>query len=431
MTYLNLISLIGLLILPLIAWVLSTNRRVINWRVTVWGIGLQLAFAAFIFALPAGRKIFLIVNDLVVKVVEVAGEGGKFVFGPLANPPGREGSLGFILATQALPTIIFFAALLGLLYHFRILPWLIELFAKVFGKWMRLSGAESLCVASNLFVGVESALTIKPYLERMTRSELCAILTNMMGNTASSVMAVYVLILIATFPHIAGHLVSATILSAPAGLVMAKLIWPETGKPETLGVQVKAYYDSGAGALESVIQGATDGGKMVFGVATLLIAVIGLAALVNLILPVGGNLINALFGIHLNWTLQGLLGYLFYPLALLVGVAPADAVEVGRLLGSRAIVTEAMAYQDLAKLMAEGALTDPRSSALAAYALCGFTHVASLGIFIGGIAAIAPSRIKDLAAVGLRAFIAATLTTLMVAAAAGVFMTGGETLIGK
>jgi len=212
---------------------------------------------------------------------------------------------------------------------------------------------------------------------------------------------------------------------------MAKLIWPETGNPETLGVQVKAYYDSSAGALESVIQGATDGGKMVFGVATLLIAVIGLAALVNLILPLGGNLINALLGIHLNWTLQGLLGYLFYPLSLLLGVAPADAAEVGRLLGSRAIVTEAVAYQDLAGLMAEGALNNPRSSALAAYALCGFTHIASLGIFIGGIAAIAPSRIKDLAAVGWRAFMAATLTTLMVAAAAGVFMTGGEILIGK
>jgi len=153
MTYLNLVSLIGLFVLPVIAWACSTNRRVVNWRVTIWGLGLQLAFAAFIFALPAGRKVFLIVNDLVVKVVEVAGEGGKFVFGPLANPPGTPGSLGFILATQALPTIIFFAALLGLLYHFRILPRLIEFFARVFGKWMRLSGAESLCVASNLFVG--------------------------------------------------------------------------------------------------------------------------------------------------------------------------------------------------------------------------------------------------------------------------------------
>jgi len=239
----NLISFVGMFVLMGIAWACSTNRRLVNWRVLLWGTGLQLAFAAFIFAVPAGQTVFLFINGLVVKLVEVAGDGARFLFGPLAQPPGTEGSIGFILAFQALPTIVFFAALLSLLYHFRVLPLLVEWFSKLFTRWLRLSGAESLCVTSNIFVGVESALTVKPYLARMTRSELCTIMTAMMGNTASSVLAFYVLILLPTFPNIAGHLVSATLLSWPAGIVMAKLIFPEEEKPETLGTDVKAWQD--------------------------------------------------------------------------------------------------------------------------------------------------------------------------------------------
>jgi CNT family concentrative nucleoside transporter len=427
----NLVSLVGMFVLMGIAWAFSTNRRIVNWRVILWGTGLQLAFAAFIFAVPAGQTIFLFINELVVKLVEVAGDGAKFLFGPLAQPPGTAGSLGFILAFQALPTIVFFAALLSLLYHFKILPFLIELFSKLFTRWLRLSGAESLCVTSNIFVGVESALTVKPYLERMTRSELCTIMTSMMGNTASSVLAFYVLILLPTFPNIAGHLVSATLLSWPAAIVMAKLMFPEEEKPETLGTDVKAWQAPSGSAIEAIINGATDGGKMVFGIVTMLLAVLGLVGLLNLLTTYCGGWINVALGTQVDFTLQGLLGYLFYPLTLLLGINPQDAPMVARLIGERMVVTEATAYQDLAKMLAQGQIIEQRSAILATYALCGFAHVASLGIFIGGIAALAPSRAKDMAAVGLRSLWAATLSLLMLACAAGVFLTKSSILFGK
>ena len=426
----NLISFIGIFAFMAIAWAFSTNRRVINWRVVLWGTSLQLAFAAFIFAVPAGQKVFLFINGLVLKLVDVAGEGAKFLFGPLALPPGTPGSIGFILAFQALPTIIFFAALLSLLYHFGFLPKLIEYFSKLFARWMRLSGAESLCVTSNIFVGVESTLTVRPYLERMTRSELCTIMTSMMGNTASSVLAFYVLILLPTFPNIAGHLVSATLLSWPAGIVMAKLIFPEEDKPETLGTDVKAWYSPTSNAMEAILAGATDGGKMVFGIATMLLAVLGLVGLLNLLTMQIGDGINHLLGTQWDFTLQALLGYLFYPLTLLMGIDPRDAAAVSRLIGERIVVTEATAYQDLARMLAQGQIIDKRSAILATYALCGFAHVASLGIFIGGIAALAPGRAKDMAVVGFRARWAATLSLLMLACAAGVFLTRGSILFG-
>lgn len=426
----NLISFIGIFVLMGIAWLFSTNRRLVNWRVVLWGTSLQLAFAAFIFLVPAGQKVFLFINGLVLKLVDVAGEGAKFLFGPLAQPPGTEGSIGFILAFQALPTIIFFAALLSLLYHFGILPRLVESFSRLFARWMRLSGAESLCVTSNLFVGVESTLTVRPYLERMTRSELCTIMTSMMGNTASSVLAFYVLILLPTFPNIAGHLVSATLLSWPAGIVMAKLIFPEEEKPETLGTDVKAWYNPSSNAIESILHGATDGGKMVFGIATMLLAVLGLVGLLNLMTTLVGDWINLALGTKWDFTLQALLGYLFYPLTLLLGINPQDAPAIARLIGERVVVTEATAYQDLAKMLAQGQIVDKRSAILATYALCGFAHVASLGIFIGGITALVPSRAKDMAAVGFRALWAATLSLLMLACAAGVFLTRGSVLFG-
>ena len=257
---------------------------------------------------------------------------------------------------------------------------------------MRLSGASRFCVTSNLFVGVESTLTVRPYLERMTRSELCTIMAAMMGNTASSVLAFYVLILLPTFPNIAGHLVSATLLSWPAGIVMAKLIFPEEEKPETLGTDVKAWQNPSSNAIESILNGATDGGKMVFGIATMLLAVLGLVGLLNLMTTLVGDWINLALGTKWDFTLQALLGYLFYPLTLLLGINPQDAPAIARLIGERVVVTEVTAYQDLAKMLSQGQIIDKRSAILATYALCGFAHVASLGIFIGGIAALAPAE---------------------------------------
>jgi|Deesub1362A_J573_1020465.scaffolds.fasta_scaffold00171_53 CNT family concentrative nucleoside transporter len=431
----NLVSLIGIFILMLFAWALSTNRRVINWRVIFWGVVIQLLFALFIFVVPAGTRFFLFINDVVVKVISVAGEGAKFIFGRLALPPGTknefgEESLGWIFAFQALPTIIFFASLMGVLYYIGIMPWLVRLFSRVFTRLMRISGAESLCTSSNIFVGIEAMTTIRPYLLRMTRSELCTILTAGMATIASSVLAVYVMILQNEFPMIAGHLISASFLSAPAAVVMSKLLYPETEKPETLGVDVKPYYEKESSIIEASINGANAGLKLVGGIIALLVAFLGLVALVNLILNYVGLKVNALTGLHIDWSLEGLLGYVFYPFTLIMGVPPSDAFEIARIIGERAVVTEAKSYMDLAVLLANNTLHDPRSAFLATYALCGFAHIASLAIFVGGTAALVPERTTDLSAVGPRALLAATLACLMTACVAGVFFTNTSILLG-
>lgn len=432
----NLVSFAGIILLMLFAWLLSTDRKVINWRVVFWGVVTQLIFAFFIFVLPAGAKIFLFINDVVVKIIDVASAGTKFLFGRLALPPGTTDewggeSLGFIFAFQALPTVIFFASLMAVLYYIGVMPWLVRLFSKVFTKLMRVSGAESLCTSSNIFVGIESATTIQPYLMKMTRSELCTILTAGMATIASSVLAIYVLMLQKEFPTIAGHLVSASFLSAPAAIVMSKLLLPETEKPETLGMDIMPYYERESSVIEATINGANAGLKLAAGIVALLIAFLGLVALIDFIFVGVGIKLNNLLGFQIDWSLKGLLGYVFYPFTLMIGVPPSDAVEIAKIIGERAIVTEAKSYMDLAELLAAGALKDPRSAFLAAYALCGFAHVASLAVFVGGIAALVPERTRDLSAVGPRALLAATLACLMTASVAGTFFNKGSILLGN
>ena len=418
------------------AWALSANRKVVNWRVIIWGCVLQMIFALFIFVVPAGADLFMFINNALVKVIDVASAGTKFLFGRLALPPGTtnewgEESLGFIFAVQVLPQIIFFAALMGVLYYIGVMSWLVRIFAKIFTKLMRVSGAESLCTSSNIFVGIESATTIRPYIEKMTRSELCTILTAGMATIASTVLAIYILILQKQFPTIAGHLVSASFLSAPAAIIMSKLLMPETGHPETLGIDVKPYYEKESSLIEAIINGANAGLKLAVGVVALLVAFLGLVALVDFIFTGAGTRVNEIIGMNIDWSLKGLLGYIFYPFTLIIGVPPSDAFEISKIIGERAIVTETKSYMDLAALMNAGGLHDPRSAFLATYALCGFAHVASLAIFVGGIAALVPKRTADLSAVGPRALLAATLACLMTAAVAGTFFTGGSILLGK
>jgi concentrative nucleoside transporter, CNT family len=431
----NLISFIGIFILMAIAWTMSAHRRTINWRVIVWGTLLQLLFAVFIFQVPAGAKVFLFVNDAVVKLLDSASAGTRFVFGRLALPPGTtneagETSLGFILAFQAFPTIIFFSALMSILYYWKIMPLVIRGFAWVFTKLMRVSGAESLCTAANIFVGIESSLTVRPLLEKMTKSELCVVLTSGMATVASNVLVLYVFCLQKQFPNIAGHLVSASILGAPAALVMSKIIFPETEKPETLGVNVQCEYPREKSLFEAIINGANAGVQLIVGIVALLLAVLGLVALVDLLLGAAGWRLNALVGWHVEWTLRGLLGYLFYPLTLVIGVHPSDAWTISKIIGERTVATEVAGYQDLATALANKVLCYPgRSAVLATYALCGFAHVASMAIFVGGTAALAPSRAGDLTKVALRALIAATLACLMIACVAGVFLTGDNSIL--
>ena len=424
----NLVSLAGVFVLMGVAWALSEHRRRVNVRLLVWGVLLQCIFGAFVFLVPLGSRLFLKLSQAVVRALQAAMAGGRFCFGLLAIPPGEQNSLGFILAFQALPTIIFFAALMEILYYLGVMPFIIRQFARIFTKLMRVSGAEALCTASNIFVGIESATTVLPYLKRMTRSEIATILTAGLATIASSVLGAYVLLLKETFPNIAGHLISASLLSAPAALVMSKLLVPETSEPETMGRVVEAYYERESSLIEAAIRGATAGGKLVLGIITMLIAFLGLVALLNILLGALGQWLHAAFGWNLDLRLEHVLAFVFYPFVLAIGVPPSDALAVARLLGMRAILTEVPAYQELSQLMAAGAFQDGRSAVLAAYALCGFSHVAAIAIFVGGIAALAPEQTTTLARVAVRALIAATLACLMTAAIAGMFYGHGALL---
>ncbi len=436
MSLYNLISFLGIFVLVGFAWLCSSNRKAVNWMVVFWGIGLELLFAFFIFVVPAGTKLFLFFNDAVVRVLESATAGTKFLFGRLALPPGTaneagETSLGYFLAFQALPTIVFFAALIGVLYYLKIMPFFVRLFARVFSRSMRISGAEALSVSSNIFVGIESSLVVRPYLDAMTASELATIITAGMATVASTTLGLYVMLLKAQMPTIAGHLISASVIAAPAAVVMAKLLIPETGKPATMGVDVEPYAEREDNFIMAVINGANSGLKLLGGIVALLLAFLGLVALFDLVLGWFGGALNGGFGWNLHLSLKTILGWVFYPFTLAVGVPASDAMEIARVVGERTVATEVPAYGHLAELMARGALRNPRSALIASYALCGFAHVASLAIFVGGTGALAPSRLKDLSRIGLRALLAATLACLMTGAVAGTFFTGGSVLLGK
>ena len=428
----NLVSFAGIFVLIGFAWILSADKKNMNWRVIIWGIGLQILIALFIFVVPAGSKLFLVVNDIVVSILESASAGAKFVFGRLALAPGQtsetgEESLGFILAFQAFPTIIFFSALIAILYYFGIMPLVIRGFAYVFTKLMRISGAESLVAAGNIFVGIESTLTVKPYLSRMTNSEICTILTAGMATVASNVLALYVFSLKTQFPTIAGHLVSASLLSAPAALVMSKIIFPEKQNPETLGIHVLPFYEKEKSLFEAIINGANSGVKMIVGIVALLIAVLGLVALVDLLLSTVGTRI---FGLENELSLKAIFGYIFYPFTLILGVPASDAGIVSKIIGERLIVTEVVAYKDLAVALEQNLLQHERSAVITTYALCGFAHLASMAIFVGGISALAPDRIRNIGGVAFRALLAATLACLLTACVAGTFFTKGSILLG-
>ena len=426
----NLVSFAGIFILLGIAWLFSNDRKRMNWHVIGWGIAIQLIFALFIFTIPAGSKLFLSINNIAVRILETASEGAKFVFGPLALPPGTKGSFGFILAFQAFPTIIFFSALVSILYFYNILPTIIRWFAWVFTKLMRISGAESLCASSNIFVGVESAFTIRPHIEKMTRSELCTVLTAGMATVASNVLALYVFTLQAQFPTIAGHLISASFLSAPAALVTSKILFPESQTPKTLGKSIRVHYEKENNIFESIINGAQAGVKVIVGIVALLIAVLGLVALADLILGGVGGKINSVLDITIDWSFKGLLGYLFYPFTLIIGVPYSDAGIISKIIGERMVLTEVASYQDLAAAIASGALKHPRSAVITSYALCGFAHVASMAIFVGGVSALAPKRTQTLSRIAIRALVAATFACLLTACVAGTFFTKGSILLG-
>ena len=420
------VSVMGFVFFAGVAWLLSSNRRRIAWKTIAWAVALQLLIGLIIFRLPGSQRLLLAVNDAVVALLNASKSGSVFLFGPLAAGPGETGSVGFILVFQVLPVVIFFAAFTAMLYHLRVLQVFVRLFARLFHRTMKISGAESLSSAANIFVGIESALVVRPYLERMTRSELLLILTTGMATVASSVLGVYVAFLTGVFPQIAGHLISASILAIPACVVVSKLLIPETETPETLAaVPAEDESSRSKNLIGAIIQGAMDGVRLAAGIVALLIAILGIVALIDKLLGVA----SSWFGMSEPLSIVRLLGWVFYPFAFLLGIQAADVPVAARLLGERVILTEVFSYNHLAQLISGGQITDPRTVVILSYALCGFAHVAAMAIFVGGTAALAPSRRDDLASLGPRALLAATLATLMTGCIAGIFSSGAGVLI--
>ena len=454
MSYLNIISFLGIFGLCAIAWLFSEHKRVIPWRVIIWGIGLQLVLAFLVFQFPPTRTALEWFTSLLDGVFLAADAGARFVFGRNIVPvPGQDPpiNLGYIFAFRALPTVIFFSGLMALLYNIGVIQVITNIFAKLFYWTMRLSGAEALSGAANIFVGIEAAIVVKPFLAKMTRSELCAILSCCFGTAASSTLAIYVSFLKPVFPNILGHLVSASIIAIPACFVLSKILVPETETPLTLGGipteksarELEAFGDEQefkqetvAGEpierispLDAAIVGALDGVKMAVAIAAVLILILGLVSLVNQFFGWLGALPGPVGDVFKVVTLANIQGFLFYPLTILTGVPFSESWTASVIIGRRLLETAIPPYQALAEAAAAGTVSD-RTVLIVSYALSGFAHLASVGIFVGGTIALIPSRRKDISELGWKALFIGTLATMMIACLAGVFDTGDPTILG-
>ncbi|BAY56815.1 MULTISPECIES: NupC/NupG family nucleoside CNT transporter [Leptolyngbya] len=457
MSLLNLVSFLGIFGLCIIAWLFSENRslKVFPWRVVATGILLQLVLGAFVFIVPGTRDALQIFSNLLDSVFTAADTGARFVFGRNIVPaPGSppDVNLGYIFAFRALPTVIFFSGLMALLQNLGVIQIVTNAFAKVFYLTMRLSGAESLSGAANIFVGIEAAIVVKPYLPKMTRSELCAILACCFGTAASSTLAIYVSFLRPVFPNILGHLVSASIIAIPACFVLSKILVPETEKPLTMGgipkEEKKWLAEDGemleevalaepiekASPLDAAIIGSLDGVKMAVSIAAVLILILGLVSLINQIFAGLATIPGPIGSTFQVVTLANIAGVIFLPFTLLTGVSLEwnELWESSVIIGRRLLETAIPPYQALAAAAArpENPISD-RAVLIVSYALSGFAHLASVGIFVGGTIALIPSRRKDISELGWKALFVGTLATMMIACVAGVFDTGGAGILGE
>ena len=402
------VSALGLMAMLGIAWLASSNRRAIRWKTVAWGMGIQFSLGLLLLRTGAGEGFFSLVASIVDHLLEYTNAGTRFVFGPLLDS-------GFSFALGVLPIIIFMGSLFAILYHLGWVQFVVRVLARILARSMRLSGAESLAAVANIFVGmVESCLVVRPYLERMTRSELFATMTLGMSTVAGSVLLAYVNIL--GGGAFAGHLVTASILSAPAGLVLAKIMIPETGEPLTQAGLESGLERSEVNLIDAAAEGALSGMKLAAYVGASLIAFVALIAMANDL--IGG--IGGLFGIA-NLTLEGILGVLLAPLAFLMGVPWPDAPTVGSLLGIKTVLNEFLAYQQLGEAIASGQLSE-RSRVIASYALCGFANFGSLAILLGGIGGIVPSRRHEVASLGLYAILSGSLASFTTACLAGILI---------
>jgi CNT family concentrative nucleoside transporter len=406
-TQLRLISAGGFFAMIGIAWLFSSNRRHVPWATVGWGIGLQLALALLLLKSEPGRIFFIGVNSVVDRFLGYTREGVLFVFGEgLMNS-------GFSLAINVLPIVIFMGSLMAVLYHLGLVQRVVDVFAWALARTMRLSGAESLAAVANVFVGmVESSLVVKPYLARMTHSELFSLMTLGMGTVAGSILLAYVQVL--GGGEFAGHLVTASLLSAPAGLLIAKVMVPETGSPETAGGARVAVERESANVIDAAAGGAISGMQLAAYIGAMLIAFVALIAMLNDGLALCGSLV----GIE-GLTLQYVLGVLLAPLAFLMGVPLDDVVQIGGLLGIKTVLNEFLAFQQLAS---QTDSLHPRSVIIASYALCGFANFGSLAILLGGIGGMAPERRPEVARLGMRSIVGGSLTTFMTACLVGALL---------
>ncbi|HJN76770.1 MAG TPA: nucleoside transporter C-terminal domain-containing protein [Myxococcota bacterium] len=420
------LSLLGIVVMIAIAWALSEARRDVKWRPVAWGVALQLLFG-FIVLMPALQDFFFVVVDNGVhKLLSFSEAGAEFVFqsiephqilqdGQEVTFRGRISPPVKTFAFWILPTIVFFSALMSVLYHLGIMQPLVKGIAWLMQRTMGTSGAESLAAASNVFVGqTEAPLVVRPYVDSMTRSELHALMCGGFATVAGGVMAAYVGFL-DSIPGIAGHLVTASIMSAPAALAVSKVMVPELHVPRTMG-SVPMLPRTQGNVLEACANGAADGMKLALNVAAMLIAFVGMVAMVDWVLSwiiVGGDPLS----------MSRMLGWLFTPIALAMGVPWEEAPIVGMLLGEKIVLTEFIAYIHLGEIVnSEVPMLSERSAIIASYGLCGFANFASIGIQLGGIGGIAPARMKDLASLALRAMIAGSLAAFMTGTVAGVIL---------
>lgn len=433
-------GVLGIIVLLGIAYLVSNNKKKIDWRLVGSGMFLQLLFGILVLKVPIVGSAFQWIADGFVQLLSYSDAGAEFVLGKWPavaeltdGLTGDAFTVGYIFAFKVLPTILFFSALSALLYYVGILQKIVFVFAWLMNKTMRLSGAESLAAAANVFIGqTEAPLVVKPYLEKMSESEIMSLMTGGMATIAGGVFGAYVGLLGGDDPveqaKFAKHLLSASIMSAPAAIVAAKMILPETTEDVEREIHVPKE-KIGSNVLDAISNGTTDGLKLAVNVGAMLLVFTALMALFNGMCGWFGGLVGlnewvaeSTDGRYTSFSLQYIFGMLFAPIAWLIGVSSSDILLVGQVLGEKTILNEFFAYVTLGDLKAKTLITDPRSSVIATYALCGFANVASIGIQIGGIGAIAPGRRALLSALGVRALIGGTIACLLTAAIAGILI---------
>ena len=400
------IGILGVIVILGIAYLFSENKKKINWRLVATGLGLQIIFALIILKVPFGRKVFEAASGFITRILDFTAEGTTFLFGNLTD----QATFGSIFALNVLPTIIFFSALMGILYYLGIMQAIVKFIAKGICKLLGTSGAETLSAVGNIFLGqTEAPLLVRPYISSMTKSEMTAIMVGGMATVAGGVMAGYVAMGIN-----AGHLLAASIMAAPAGLVLAKMLVPETEEPETKDITNIEVEKTASNVVEAAANGASDGLMLALNVAAMLLAFVALIALFNYLI----GLVGGLFGfpeLSLNW----ILGKLFSPLAFVMGVPTGDLSAAGSLLGQKVMINEFVAYSDLSALSASGVLQE-KTILIMTYALCGFANISSVAIQIGGIGAMAPNKKGTIPKLGFKALLGGALATCLTATIAGI-----------